>query len=108
MTCPDCSHQFGLTFKRYFQTKSNVHSCPECEARSRLTLPLWVKVVEHTFLVPGVAAGAAVGVSVGSYWLSALFGFGWMAVNIPFNVLFDGRYGQLELVSAGRRSPSIA
>ena len=95
--CPDCDHEFALTFKRYFNAGSGSYTCPECRADCRLQLPGWLSFVERCTLIPGVIGCAVIGV-VTHFWFGVLLTLLWLGINIPLNVVLDGRFGWLDLV----------
>src|SRR5438445_10034735 len=93
LTCPECGCRFPLTFARYFKAGPGRYVCPQCQAQSTLVLPTWLKTIERIISISGAAVAGFIIVSRPVPGI--LLMVGWFAINIPLNVLLDGRFGAL-------------
>ncbi|MBU0618018.1 MAG: phage terminase large subunit family protein [Planctomycetes bacterium] len=104
--CPDCEHEFPLTLARYVKAGSGFYTCPACGAECHLELPGWLKAIERIVLIPGIVVCAVVGV-VTHFIYGVALSLAWLALNIPMNVLLDGRLGWLTLLRPGRKTGAV-
>jgi hypothetical protein len=110
MKCPNCSHSFELTWKRYFSTAVGQHRCPTCRAMVKVCWSWKDMLITWAIcFLGGVPIALPLYCFVGPKAGLIGLGIGCLIVGLWSDKLLDAHFRELKVVHAplGRGVPKL-